>query len=87
MRRIDARRKNASAFRLRFSQSLASRRQRLSQAMERSTIQRDRSAGRETDAALIRQILAGVAASAIGARSACVLTQPGPTAECASQQF
>jgi hypothetical protein len=27
MRRIDARRKNASAFRLRFSQSLASRRQ------------------------------------------------------------
>jgi non-heme chloroperoxidase len=40
MRRIDARRKNASAFLLRFSQSLASRRQRLSQAMERSTIQR-----------------------------------------------
>src|SRR5258706_15945709 len=40
MRRIDARRKNASAFLLRFSQSLASRRQRLSHAMERSTIQR-----------------------------------------------
>ena len=40
MRRIDARRKNASALRLRFSQSLASLRQRLSQAMERSTIQR-----------------------------------------------
>jgi hypothetical protein len=40
MRRIDARRKNASAFLLRFSQSLASRRQRLSQVMERSTIQR-----------------------------------------------
>src|SRR6476661_8860768 len=31
MRRIEARRKNASAFRLRFSQSLASLRQRLSQ--------------------------------------------------------
>src|SRR5713226_577979 len=40
MRRIDARRKNASAFRLRFSQSLASLRQRLSHAMVRSTIQR-----------------------------------------------
>src|SRR4029077_19324320 len=40
MRRIEARRKNASAFRLRFSQSYASLRQRLSQAMERSTIQR-----------------------------------------------
>jgi len=40
MRRIEARRKNASAFRLRFSQSLAKRRQRLSQAMVRSTIQR-----------------------------------------------
>ena len=40
MRRIDARRKNARAFRLRFSQSLASLRQRLSQAMVRSTIQR-----------------------------------------------
>jgi hypothetical protein len=38
MRRIEARRKNASAFRLRFSQSLASLRQRLSQAMVRSTI-------------------------------------------------
>src|SRR5882724_5542777 len=37
MRRIEARRKNASAFRLRFSQSLASLRQRLSQAMVRST--------------------------------------------------
>src|ERR1700720_612667 len=33
MRRIEARRKNASAFRLRFSQSLASLRQRLSHAM------------------------------------------------------
>jgi transposase len=40
MRRIDARRKNASAFRLRFSQSLASLRHRLSQAMVRSTTQR-----------------------------------------------
>ena len=40
MRRIEARRKNASALRLRFSQSLASLRQRLSQAMVRSTIQR-----------------------------------------------
>src|SRR5947209_11705615 len=40
MRRIEARRKNASAFRLRFSQSLTSLRQRLSQAMVRSTIQR-----------------------------------------------
>ena len=40
MRRIEARRKNASAFRLRHSQSLAKRRQRLSQAMVRSTIQR-----------------------------------------------
>src|SRR5260370_15325199 len=40
MRRIEARRKNASAFRLRSSQSLASLRQRLSQAMVRSTIQR-----------------------------------------------
>ena len=40
MRRIDARRKNASALRLRFSQSLASLRQRLSQAMVRSTTQR-----------------------------------------------
>lgn len=40
MRRIDARRKNASALRLRFSQSLASLRHRLSQAMVRSTTQR-----------------------------------------------
>ena len=40
MRRIDARRKNANALRLRFSQSLASLRQRLSQAMVRSTTQR-----------------------------------------------
>src|SRR4029077_2879172 len=40
MRRIEARRKNASAFRLRFSQSLASLRQRLSHAIVRSTIQR-----------------------------------------------
>src|ERR1700730_3954055 len=40
MRRIEARRKNARAFRLRHSQSLAKRRQRLSQAMVRSTIQR-----------------------------------------------
>src|SRR5713101_2914894 len=40
MRRIEARRKNASAFRFRFSQSLASLRQRLSHAMVRSTIQR-----------------------------------------------
>src|SRR5216684_100677 len=37
---IEARRRNASAFRLRFSQSLASLRQRLSHAMVRSTIQR-----------------------------------------------
>ena len=40
MRRIEARRKNARAFRLRHSQSLAKRRQRLSQAMVRSTIHR-----------------------------------------------
>ena len=40
MRRIEARRKKVSALRLRFSQSLASLRQRLSQAMVRSTIQR-----------------------------------------------
>src|ERR1700716_4490146 len=40
MRRIEARRKNAKAFRLRHSQSLAKRRQRLSQAMVRSTIHR-----------------------------------------------
>ena len=36
----DAQRKNARAFRFRHSQSLASRRQRLSQAMVRSTTQR-----------------------------------------------
>ena len=40
MRRIEARRKKASALRLRFSQSLASLLQRLSHAMVRSTIQR-----------------------------------------------
>src|SRR5438046_2111168 len=40
MRRMEARRRNASAVQLRFSQSLASRRQRLSQASVRSTIQR-----------------------------------------------
>ena len=40
MRRIEASRRNASALRLRFSQSLASLRQRLSQAMVRSTTQR-----------------------------------------------
>ena len=40
MRRIEARRKKARPLRLRFSQSLASLRQRLSQAMVRSTIQR-----------------------------------------------
>src|SRR5712664_842034 len=40
MRRIEARRKNARPLRLRFSQSLASRLQRLSQAIVRSTIQR-----------------------------------------------
>jgi hypothetical protein len=40
MRRIEARRKKASALRSRFSQSLASLRHRLSQAMVRSTIQR-----------------------------------------------
>src|SRR5271169_2307673 len=40
MRRIEARRKNASALRFRFSQSFASRRQRLSHAIVRSTIQR-----------------------------------------------
>ena len=40
MRRIEARRKKASALRLRFSQSLASLRQRSSRAMMRSTIQR-----------------------------------------------
>jgi tetratricopeptide (TPR) repeat protein len=40
MRRIDARRKNAIALRFRFSQSFASRRQRLSHAIVRSTTQR-----------------------------------------------
>src|SRR5882757_2855527 len=40
MRRIEARRRKASALRLRFSPSLASLRQRLSHAMVRSTIQR-----------------------------------------------
>src|ERR1700732_4579422 len=40
MRRMEARFKNARALRLRFSQSLARRRQRLSHAMVRSTIQR-----------------------------------------------
>src|SRR5262249_47123856 len=40
MRRIEASRRNASALRLRFSQSFASLRQRLSQAKVRSTIQR-----------------------------------------------
>src|SRR5215831_17226573 len=39
MRRIEASRRNASALRLRFSQSLASLRQRLSQAKVRSTTQ------------------------------------------------
>ena len=40
MRRMEARRRKASAVRLRFSQSLARRRHRLSQAMVRSTTQR-----------------------------------------------
>jgi delta 1-pyrroline-5-carboxylate dehydrogenase len=40
MRRMEASLRKASAVRLRFSQSLANRRQRLSQAMVRSTIQR-----------------------------------------------
>ena len=40
MKRIEARRKKASALRLRFSQSLASLRQRLSHAIVRSMIQR-----------------------------------------------
>src|SRR5262247_677030 len=40
MRRIEASRRNASALQLRFSQSLASLRQRLSQAKVRSTTQR-----------------------------------------------
>ncbi len=40
MSRIEARWRKARALWLRFSQSLAGRRQRLNQAMERSTIQR-----------------------------------------------
>src|SRR5262249_19782915 len=44
MRRIEASRRNASALRLRFSQSFASLRQRLSQAKVRSTTQRRGSA-------------------------------------------
>src|SRR5215467_8764441 len=40
MKRIEASRRNASALRLRFSQSFASLRQRLSQAKVRSTTQR-----------------------------------------------
>src|SRR5215210_7493107 len=40
MRRIEARRTKASAFRFKFSQSLARRRQRLSQAIVLSTIHR-----------------------------------------------
>src|SRR6185312_17520973 len=40
IRRIEVRRRKASALWLRFSQSLARRRHRLSQAMDRSTIQR-----------------------------------------------
>src|SRR3954447_12010464 len=40
MRRTEAQRRNASALRLRHSQSLARRRQRLSRAMVRSTIHR-----------------------------------------------
>ena len=40
MRRIEARRRKASAFRVRFSKSLARRRQRLSQAKVRSTTHR-----------------------------------------------
>ena len=40
MRRIEARRKNAKALRVRFSKSLANRRHRLSQAKVRSTTQR-----------------------------------------------
>src|ERR1700730_13899151 len=40
MRRIEARRRKASAFRVRFSKSLAKRRQRLSHAKVRSTTQR-----------------------------------------------
>ena len=40
MRRMEASLRKARAVRLRFSQSLANRRQRLSQAMVRSTIHR-----------------------------------------------
>ena len=40
MRRMEAKRRNMRAVRLRFSQSLANLRQRLSQAIDRSTIQR-----------------------------------------------
>src|SRR5258705_13741334 len=40
MKRMEARRRNARPLRLRFSQSLASLRHRLSHAMVRSTIQR-----------------------------------------------
>src|SRR3954447_2813922 len=40
MRRMEASLRKARALRLRFSQSLASRRQRINQAMVRSTIQR-----------------------------------------------
>jgi hypothetical protein len=40
MRRMDAKRRNMRAVKLRFSQSLANLRQRLSQAIVRSTIQR-----------------------------------------------
>src|SRR5271168_4179317 len=40
MRRMEASLRKARAFRLRFSQSLASRRQRFNQAIVRSTIQR-----------------------------------------------
>src|SRR5271166_218298 len=40
MRRMEAKRRNMRAVRLRFSQSLANLRQRLSQATVRSTIQR-----------------------------------------------
>src|SRR6202163_5135666 len=40
MRRMEARRRKIRALRLRFSQSLASLRQRFNQAMVRSTIQR-----------------------------------------------
>ncbi len=40
MRRMEAKRRNMRAVRMRFSQSFASLRQRLSQAIVRSTIQR-----------------------------------------------